>query len=131
MKMIMMVMMMVMMMMMMINSDRTEKRISILTLSPLRRKLSPTRTLKRPSQVVCKSRATHQLSLAKRNRLQMTCNTSSFHHVQHVVCLVVQRDSSDIKLDRAEIAFTLALFYWLKSSTDEGGEETEVPRENP
>ena len=40
-----------------------------LTISSLRRKLSPTRTLKWPG----------------RNRVQITCNTSSAYHVQHVV----------------------------------------------
>ena len=44
------------------------------------------------------------------------------NHVQHierlsratcrVTCLVVQRDSSAIKFDRAEITFILALSYW-------------------
>ena len=32
----------------------------------------------------------------------------------HFVCHVVRRDSSAIKFDRVEIAFILALFYWLK-----------------
>ena len=57
-----------------------------------------------------------------------SCNTSSAYHVQRVVCHVVQRDSSAIKFDRVEIAFILALLYWLKH---EGGEETGVPGENP
>ena len=33
---------------------------------------------------------------------------------QYVVCHVVQRDISAILSDRAEIAFILALFHWLK-----------------
>ena len=60
------------------------------------------------------------------NCVQITCNTSSAHHLQHVVCHVVQRDSSAIKFDRIEIAFILALIYWLKRLTVEG-----VSRENP
>ena len=44
---------------------------------------------------------------------------------------VVQRDNSAIKFDRVEIASTWALVYWLKPLTNEEGEETGVPRENP
>ena len=55
-----------------------------------------------------------------RKRAQVTCNTSSVYHVQHAVCHVVQRDSSAIKFDRAEIAIFSALSYWLKPLTDEG-----------
>ena len=51
--------------------------------------------------------------------------------MQRVVCHVVGRDSSAVKFDRVEIAFILALFYWLKPLTDDGGEETGVPGENP
>ena len=38
------------------------------------------------------------------------CNTSSIHHVQHVVCHVVWMDSSAIKLTELKSH----LFYWLK-----------------
>ena len=41
--------------------------------------------------------------------------------MQRVVCHLVRRKSSAIKFDRVEIAFTLALLYWLKPLTDEGG----------
>ena len=75
------------------------------------REPSPTRTLKWPG---C-------------NRVQITCNTSSVYHVQHAVCHVARRDSSTIKFDRVEIAFILALFYWLKPLTGEGWEETGLP----
>ena len=64
---------------------------------------------------MCKSRSTHR----------------AFHHVQHVVCHVVLRDSSAVKFDRVEIAFIFDLFYWLKRLTDEGGEEIGLPGENP
>ena len=45
----------------------------IFTVSSVRRELSPTHTLKWPG----------------RNHVQITCNTSGAHHVQHVVCRVV------------------------------------------
>ena len=48
-----------------------------------------------------------------------TYNTSSAYHVQHVVHHIARRDRSAFKVDRVEIAFILALFYWLKSLTDE------------
>ena len=69
----------------------------ICTFSSLRRELSPTRTLKWPGH----------------NGVQITCNMSSACRVQRVVCHLVGRDSSAIKLDRVEIAFILVLFYWL------------------
>ena len=76
---------------------------AIFTISSLRHKLSPTRTLKWPG---C-------------NRVQITCNTSSTCHVQPVVCHLVQRDSSAIKFDRVEIAFLFELiFYLLKPLSD-------------
>ena len=56
-----------------------------------------------PGAIVCKSRATH--------RAHITCNC-------HVTCHLVRRDSSAIKLDRVEIAFIWALFYWLNHYTD-------------
>ena len=98
------------------NNNHTEKCNSrFFTISSLRCELSPTCTLKWPG----------------RNCVQSTCNTSSACHVQPAVCHLVQRDSSAIKFDRAEVAFMLALFYWLKPLTDEEGEETGVPGENP
>ena len=52
------------------NNDRIQSSISrFFTISSLRRELSPTRTLKWP----------------RRNRVQVTCNTSSAYHAQHVV----------------------------------------------
>ena len=69
--------------------------------------------------------------VARRNRMLITCNTSGAHHVEYVVCHVVRIDSSATKFDSTYIRFILALFYWLKPLTDEGEEETGVPRENP
>ena len=51
--------------------------------------------------IVCKSHATHR----------------GAHHVQHVMCHVVRKFSSAVKFGRVEIAFILALFYWLKGLT--------------
>ena len=52
------------------NNNRIQRRYSrSFTISSLLRELSPTRTLKWPG----------------RNRVQITCNTSSAYHVQHVV----------------------------------------------
>ena len=52
------------------NNNRIQRRyLKYFTISSQRRELSPTRTLKWP----------------RRNRVQITCNTSSAYHVQHVV----------------------------------------------
>ena len=51
-----------------------------------------------PGAVVCKSRATH--------RALITCKC-------HVTCHLVRRGSSAINSDGVEIAFILALIYWL------------------
>ena len=71
------------------------------------------------------------LKWPRHNGVKITCNTSSAYHVQRVVCHLVRRDSSAIKFDRVEIACILALLNGLKPLTDEGGEETGVPGENP
>ena len=66
---------------------------------------------------------------------------SCANHVQHierlshatcrVTCHLVLRDSSAIKFDRVEIAFYLSFILLAELLTDEGGEETGVPGENP
>ena len=58
----------------------------------------------------------------ERNRVQITCNTSSAYPVQHVLCHVEQRDA---QLNRVEAAFILALFNWLKPWTDKEWREPE------
>ena len=63
--------------------------------------------------------------------MQITGNTSGAYHVQYVVCHVVRKDNSALNFDRVGITFILPLFHWPKSVTDEGGEETGVPREKP
>ena len=76
------------------NNNRIERRKSrFFTISSLCHELSPTCTLNGP----------------ERDRVQITCNTSSAYHVQHAVCHMVRRDSSAIKFDRVEIAFILTL----------------------
>ena len=50
----------------------------------------------------------------------------------NVLCAAwYEGDSSAIKFDRVEIAFILALLYWLKPLTDEVGEETGALGEYP
>ena len=98
------------------NNNQIKRRKSIFfTVSSLRHELSPTRTFMWPG----------------RNRVQITCNTQSGLHVQRVVCHLVRRDSSAVKVGSIEIAFISALVYWLKRLTDKGGEETGVLGENP
>ena len=74
------------------NINRIERHKSrfFFTISSRRRELSPTRTLK----------------WLGRNRVQITCNTRSAFHVQHVLCHLVLRDSSAISLTE----FTSHLF---------------------
>ena len=73
------------------NNNRIQRRYSrFFTISSQRRELSPTHTLKWPG----------------RNRVQITCSTSSTYTCKcHVTCHLVRRDSSAIKFDRIEIAF--------------------------
>ena len=67
----------------------------IFTISSLCRKLSPKRTLKWPEH----------------NHMQITCNTSSAYHMQHVAYHVALWGSSSIKFDRVQITFIIALCY--------------------
>ena len=59
--------------------------------------------------------------------MQITRNISGTHHMQYVMYYMVRSDSPATKFDLAEIALILALLSWLKSLTNEGGEETGVP----
>ena len=79
------------------NNNRIQRHYSrFYTISSQRRELSPTRTLKWP----------------RRNRVQITCNTSSAYHVQHVVLRATWYEGT-AQFDRVEIAFIWALFCWL------------------
>ena len=84
------------------------------TISTLNCKLSPH---------VCSSGPGH-------NYVQITYNTSSTYHVQHVVYHVEWRNSSVIQFDRADITLFTVLFHWLIPLTT-GGEEARDPAENP
>ena len=73
------------------NNNRIQRHYSrFFTISSQHRELSPTRTLKWPG----------------RNRVQITCNTSSAYHMQ-VSCYVPPgtKGQLSIKFDRVEIAF--------------------------
>ena len=71
------------------NNNRTEKRKSRFLQSPCCQPLAAPRTV---------SNTYAQRSGS--NRVHITRNTSSAHHVLHVVCHVVRRDGSAIKFDR-------------------------------
>ena len=75
--------------------NNNNNQFEIFTISSLRHELSPTNTLQWPGH----------------NRVQISCNTSSAYHVQHVVCHVVWRDSSATKLERVEITFSSAFYF--------------------
>ena len=77
-------------------------QFEIFTIFSLCHELSPTCMLKSPG----------------RNPVQITCNTSSTYHIQHVLCHMVWRNSWAISFDWVKITFILALFYWLKPFTD-------------
>ena len=100
------------------DNNRIERRkprfFFFFTISSLRRELSPTRTLKWP----------------ERNRVQITCNTSCAYHAQ-MQCATWYEGTAQL-LCRTELkSHLLELYlYWPKPLTDEGGEETGVPREN-
>ena len=81
------------------------------------------------SSLLCKLSPTHPLKWPRCNRVQIMCNTSSAFHVQPAVCHLVLRDSSAIEFHRSKIAFELYLS--AEPLTNEGGEESGEPRENP
>ena len=70
------------------NSGIERCNLIISTTSSVRCKLSPTCTLKWPWHKSCE------------NHVQIMCNTLGAHHVQHVMCHLLQSDSSAIKFDR-------------------------------
>ena len=100
------------------NNNRIQRRYSrFFTISSQRRELSPTRTLKWP----------------RRNRVQITCNTTSAYHVQHVVLRATWYEGTAQLLSLTELkshSFELYFVGWI-IKPDEGGEETRVPGENP
>ena len=100
------------------DDDSNERRNSrFFTFPSLRRELSPTRTLKWPGH----------------NRVQITCNTSSAYHVQHVALRATWYEGTAQLLSLTEFKshFYLSFILLAEPLTDEGGEETGVPGENP
>ena len=76
------------------NSNCTERHnLRLFTISSLRHELSPTRTLKWP----------------RRNRVQITCNTSSAYHVQHIVIHATwyEETAQLLSLNRIYLSFIL------------------------
>ena len=70
------------------NNNRIQRRYSrLFTISSQRRELSPTLTLKWPG----------------RNRVQITCNTSSAYHVQHVVLRATRNEGTAQLLSVTEL----------------------------
>ena len=65
--------------------------------------------------------------------MQITSNTLSAYHVQHVVRRAAWYEWAGQLLNLTEFENTLILdlFYWLDHLTNEGGKETRVPGENP
>ena len=66
------------------NNHIQRRNSRFLTISSLRRELSPTRTLK----------------WRGRNRVQITCNTSSTYHVQHVLRATWNEGTAQLLTDR-------------------------------
>ena len=89
--------------------------------------MSPTRILKWPG---CNVSSTYS-QVAWLQSLRITYSRSSAYHVQYVMCHLMRRDSSAIKFDRVEIAFILALFYWLKPLPDKEGMKPEYSEKTP
>ena len=80
------------------NNNRIQRRNSrFFTISSLRRELSPTRTLKWPG----------------RNRVQITCNTSSAYQVQHVVLHATWYEGTAQLLSLTELKSHLFELYFI------------------
>ena len=80
------------------NNNHTQRRnLRFLTISSLRRELSPTHTLKRPG----------------RNRVQITCNTSSAYHVQHVMLRATWYEWTAQLLSLTELKWHLFELYFV------------------
>ena len=80
------------------NNNRIERRNSrLFTISSLRREPSPTRTLKWPG----------------RNRVQITCNTPSAYHVQHVVLRATRYEGTAQLLSLTEYKSHLFELYFI------------------
>ena len=111
------------------NNNRIQRCSSrFFTVSLLRREPSPTRTI-RCSSLRHEPSPTRKLKWSERNRVQITCNTSSAYHVQLVVLSAAWYEGTAQLLSLAEFKFEFYLIGWIINH--EGGEETGVPREDP
>ena len=100
------------------NNNRIQRRYSrFFTISSQRRELSPTRTLKWP----------------RRNRVQITCNTLSAYHVQHVVLCATWYERTAQLLSLTELKshlFELYFVGWTIKPKKEG-RKPEYPEKTP
>ena len=98
--------------------NRIQRRYSrFFTISSQRRELSPTRTLKWP----------------RRNRVQITCNTSSAYHVQHVVLCATWYEGTAQLLSLTELKSHLSelcFVGWIIKPMKEG-RKPEHPEKTP
>ena len=83
----------------------------------MRRESPPTRILKWPG----------------RNRVQITCNTSSAYHVQHVVLRATWYEGTAQLLSMTEFKSRLfeILLYWLNHDPMKEGRKLEYPEKTP
>ena len=100
------------------NNNRVERRYSrFFSISSQRRELFPTRTLKWP----------------RRNRVQITWNTSSAYHVQHVVLRATWYEGTAQLLSLTELKshlFELYFVGWIIKLVKEG-RKPEYPEKTP
>ena len=100
------------------NDNNSIQRCSsrFFTISSLRRELSPTGMFKWPG----------------RNHVQITCNTSSAYHVQHVVLCAMWYEKTAQLLSLTEFQSHLFELYFIGWTINQWRrEETGVPREKP
>ena len=103
------------------DNNRIERRNSIFflffTISSLRREPSPRRTLR----------------WSGRNRVQITCNTSSVYHVQHVVLRATWYEGTAQLLSLTELKSHLFELYFtgFSSSPMKEGRKPEYPEKTP
>ena len=100
------------------NNNRIQRRYSrFFTISSQRRELSPTRTLKWP----------------RRNCVQITCNTSSAYHVQHVVLRATWYEGTAQLLSLTELKLHLFELYFVSRIIKpmREGRKPEYPEKTP
>ena len=90
-------------------NDIERRKLRFFAISSLHLELSPTPTLKWPGHIRMQITCIHTGRLSRLTTCGMSCSTR-------------YEDSQSLDFDRVQIAFILALFRWLKTFTDEGGE---------